>query len=379
MMRMLSDAYIVWDKEMRVWAKTPMVSLGRAFIMPLIWLVIFGNVFGGTANNVPIALVMEDNGHYANEFVQLLTNKNILRISANTNHEHALELLEQKKVSAVVFMPPDFSDKIIRGETGEVQVSIDSTTPLLASTVNSVMLQSQEVFKNKLMLEFRNPETPEIVRSIEVQENILFGRGMRYIDFMAAGVIVQVMVFTALFAGGLGLILDREIGTLKLLMAAPIDRMSIVLGKITAGVSQALVSGAIALAIAVFMGVQIKTGLIGIILVFVVLALIAFGFIGMTVALATRIHSLETFGMVIPTVIMPIWFLSGALYPIETIPSWLRPFSIINPLTYATEAVRSLMLRGVVWEALAFDFVVLIAFSAFMVFVGSKAFKRTLA
>ncbi|MFH1448697.1 MAG: ABC transporter permease [Candidatus Micrarchaeota archaeon] len=378
MIRTLTDTHTIWEKEMRIWAKTPAISLGRAFIMPFIWLVIFGSVFGGSATHVPIALVMEDDGHNAQAFTQLLMEGNSLKITANTNYQHALKLLENRAVAAVIFIPPDFSDNIDAGETGKVHVSIDATTPLLAGTVSSRLMQSQQAFKNKLMLEYMAPESRQLVQSIDVQENVLFGRGMRYLDFMAAGVVVQVIVFTSLFAGGLGYIMDREIGTLKMVMAAPIDKMAIVLGKITAGVTQATLSGGIALALAVIMGVQIKTGVMGLALVFIMLALVAFGFIGMTVAFATRIHSLESFSMAIPTIIMPVWFLSGSLYPIETMPAWLKPFAVLNPLTYATEAVRSLMVRGVIWSSLAFDFIVIILFSVLMVFIGTKTFKRTL-
>ncbi len=376
-MGMLGDTYIIWEKEMQIWAKTPIMSLGRAFMMPILWLVIFGNVFGGTVSNVPIALVMEDNGHYAQVFSESLSEGSILRVTANTNYQHALDLLENRKVTAIVFIPPGFSGSIAQGNPAQVKVSIDSTTPLLSGAISSGLARGQQKFANQILLETSNLAVPT-APTLDIQQNILFGRGMRYIDFMAAGVVVQVMVFSALFAGGMGIILDREIGTLKMLMAAPIDKMAIVLGKISAGATQAVFSGAIALGIAVAIGVQIKTGLVGIALVFVMLTLVAFGFIGMTVALAARIRTLESFMMAVQTIVMPVWFLSGSLYPIETIPDWLRPIALMNPLTYATDAVRSLMLRGVIWSTLAFDFGVMIVFSLLMVFIGTRMFKRTL-
>ncbi len=376
-MGLLGDTYTIWEKEMQIWAKTPLMSLGRAFMFPVLWLVIFGNVFGGTVSNVPVALVMEDNGHYAQVFAKSITEGNILRVTANTNYQNALDLLQNRKVTAVVFIPPGFSESIEQGNPATVRVSIDSTTPLLSGAVSSGLAQGQQKFSNQVLLETSGSGTPRAT-SLDVQQNVIYGRGMRYLDFMAAGVIVQVMVFSALFAGGMGIILDREIGTLKMLMAAPIDKMAIVLGKISAGATQAVFSGAIALGIAIAIGVQIKTGFLGLFLVFVMLTLVAFGFIGMTVALAARIRTLESFMMAVQTIVMPVWFLSGSLYPIETIPDWLKPLAIFNPLTYATDAVRSLMLRGVVWSTLAFDFGVMIAFSLIMVFIGTRMFKRTL-
>ncbi len=376
-MGMLGDSYIIWEKEMQIWLKTPMTSLARAFMMPILWLVIFGNVFGGTVSNVPVAVVMEDNGHYAQLFAQSITDGNVLRVTADTNYQNALDLLGNRKVTAVVFIPPGFSESVAKGEQATVQVSIDSTTPLLSGAVSSGLARGQQKFANQVLVE-NTGHGASMVPTLDVQQNVIYGRGMRYIDFMAAGVVVQVMVFSALFAGGMGILLDREIGTLKMLMAAPIDKMSIVLGKISAGATQALFSGAIALGIAVLIGVQIKTGLLGLVLVFVMLILVAFGFIGMTVALAARIRTLETFMMAVQTIVMPVWFLSGSLYPIETIPDWLRPIALANPLTYATDAVRSLMLRGVIWSTLVLDFGIMIVFSAIMIFIGTRMFKRTL-
>ncbi|MFH0818287.1 MAG: ABC transporter permease [Candidatus Micrarchaeota archaeon] len=376
-MGMLRDTYTIWEKEMQIWVKTPMMSLGRAFMMPILWLVIFGNVFGGTVSNVPIAVVMGEDSHFAQVFAESLGEGGVLKIAADTNYQHALDLLENRKVTAVVFIPPGFSDNIKAGKSASVQVNIDSTTPLLAGAVSSGLAKAQQKFANQLLVESSGAGVQRTA-TLDIQQNVLFGRGMRYIDFMAAGVVVQVMVFSALFAGGMGIILDREIGTLKMLMAAPIDKMSIVLGKISAGATQAVFSGAIALGIAVAIGVQIKTGVLGLFLVFVMLTLVAFGFIGMTVALAARIRTLESFMMAVQTIVMPVWFLSGSLYPIETIPDWLRPIALANPLTYATDAVRSLMLRGVIWSTLAFDFGVMILFSLIMVYIGTRMFKRTL-
>jgi len=192
-MGMLGDSYIIWEKEMQIWAKTPLMSLGRAFMMPILWLVIFGNVFGGTVSNVPIAVVMEDNGHYAQLFAQSITDGNILRVAANTNYQHALDMLENRQVTAVVFIPPDFSQSIEKGSPAAVRVSIDSTTPLLSGAVSSGLARGQQKFANQVLVE-NTGQRASMVPTLDVQQNIIYGRGMRYIDFMAAGVVVQVMV-----------------------------------------------------------------------------------------------------------------------------------------------------------------------------------------
>ena len=73
-----------------------------------------------------------------------------------------------------------------------------------------------------------------------------------------------------------------------------------------------------------------------------------------------------------------MWFLSGGIYPLESMPWWMQPIAKINPLTYATHAARAVMIRSIVWESFAFDIAVMLSFTIAMLIAGIKAFKRTI-
>jgi ABC-2 type transport system permease protein len=213
---------------------------------------------------------------------------------------------------------------------------------------------------------------------VVVEKNTLFGRGIEYLDFLAPGVVMMTILFSAFFTGGLNLIMDRQVGTLRMLMVAPISKEAIILGKTLAGVMQSITSGGVALGVAMLMGVEIKSGLMGLFLVFFLMFVSGFGFIGISLIFGSRITYIEQFMVVMMVFIMPMWFLSGGLYPVESMPEWMRFLALINPMTYATEAMRAVMLRGIIWESFARDVIILLGFAISMMVAGSLSFKRTI-
>lgn len=369
---------------MRVWIKeSPFFGVLRVLIFPIIWLGIFGHAFGGTIDHVPIALVVEDTGLHANEFINLLQSGKAIEITANTNYAHALNLLKNGEVTAVVIIPPEFSKNLDKRKTASIQLIIDNTVLMTAMTITSHLDAIQKAFDKQVTVNFIIQEGPQTSASFlanptEIHENILYARGIRYFDYLAPGVIIMCLIFSAVFSGGLGLVMDRLFGTLRTLMVAPITRAAIILGKTSAGVTQTIIAGFVALFIAILMGARIKISLLEFSLIFLVITITSIAFIGMSVAFGTRIKEFEQFPLVMIMVVIPTWFLSGALYPIQSMPSWMKPLAAINPLTYSVDALRAVILRGVIWSALVLDLVIISGFALLMFIIGTLAFKRTI-
>lgn len=350
----LREVYIIWKKEMLVWAKNPLFATVRSLGFPLLWILIFGFAFGGTIDDVPVALVQEDYSSIAQEYVAMLQKEQVVKIISVASLSEAMEMIKAGKVYAVIFIPPGFNVK------REVQVTMDETSPQLSSAVLTYLTKISSS------------------QRIHFEKNTIFGRGIDYIDFLAPGVIMMTIVFSSMFTGGLGLIVDRDFGTLKMLLLAPIDKSSIIMGKTVAGVTQSLISGIAALIIAIIIGVKIKTGIIGIVLMLLLMIIAAFGFIGMSIAIATKIYKIEQLMLAMIMLVIPMWFLCGGIYPIESMPWWMQPIAKANPLTYATHAARVVMIRSIVWESIALDLAVMLSFAIAMLILGTKAFKRTI-
>lgn len=368
-MNIFREIWIIWKKEMKVWWKNPAFAIVRSLMFPLMWMVIFGIAFSGTVEHIPVALVQGDFGEAANQYVGMLNMEGVLDITTTTNYANAVEMLKEREVYGIIFVPPGFSRGIEEGNTVEVQLSIDETSPQVSNTMISFISRVSDAFSEQIA------PSPSMV---SVQRNTVFGQGIEYLDFLAPGVIMMTIVFSAMFSGGLGFVMDREFGTLKMLIAAPISKNSIIIGKTAAGVVQSLFSGTAALLIAMAMGVEVETNILGFGLIIGLMFLTAFGFIGMSMAFATRITRIEHLQLMMMLVIMPMWFLSGGLYPLESMPEWMRVLAFIDPMTYATDAMRAAMLRGIIWEAFALDVLVLAGFAMAMLIAGSLSFKRTI-
>ncbi|MDP6459877.1 MAG: ABC transporter permease [Candidatus Hydrothermarchaeota archaeon] len=367
---MFHGVYVVWKKEMLIWAKNPLFALVRSLVFPLLWIIIFGFAFGGDIERVPVAIVQDDFSPLAGDYVSALQKEGVLQITTTTNYAMAVKLFKEKKVYAILYLPPGFGEGLKKGRVVEVLFSLDETSPQISGAAFTHITTATGGFSEDIRING--------VSNLNLNKNTLYGRGIEYLDFLAPGVIMMTIVFSAMFSGGLGLVVDREFGTLRMLMAAPISKASIIIGKTSAGVTQSLFSGIFALLVAVLIGVNVKAGLVGALLMVLLMLIAAFGFIGMSIAIGTKIRKIEHLMLSMQLVIIPMWFLSGGLYPLESMPSWMKPLAIVNPLTYATDTMRSVMLRGVVWEALFLDIAIMIVFAVSMLILGSLSFKRTI-
>jgi ABC-2 type transport system permease protein len=368
---MFRGVWVVWKKEMLVWAKNPLFALVRSLIFPLLWIIIFGYAFGGDIESIPVAIVQEDFSPLASDYVSALQKEGVLQLTTTTNYATAVKLFKEKKVYAVLYLPPDFGEDLKKGREVEVLFSLDETSPQISSAALTYITTVTSRFSEDVRLNGAS-------NKVNLNKNTLYGRGTGYLDFLAPGVIMMTIVFSAMFSGGLGLVVDRDFGTLRMLMAAPISKASIIIGKTSAGVTQSLFSGIFALLIAMLIGVKMETGLAGMLLMVLLMLIAAFGFIGMSIAIGTKIRKIEHLMLSMQLVIIPMWFLSGGLYPIESMPSWMTPLALVNPMTYATDAMRSVMLRGVIWESLALNIAVMSVFAVSMLILGSLSFKRTI-
>jgi daunorubicin resistance ABC transporter membrane protein len=158
-----------------------------------------------------------------------------------------------------------------------------------------------------------------------------------YRTFLFPGVLATSVLFTAVFSG-VSVVWDREFGFLREMLVAPIRRSSILLGKCLGGALVATAQGVVVLALAGLCGVPYAPTLLVALLVLLFLvsaAVTAFGLL-----LAARIRNMQTLMPIIQTVITPMMFLSGALYPLAGLPTWLRVATKLNPLTYAVQPMR---------------------------------------
>ncbi|MCX9011393.1 MAG: ABC transporter permease [Candidatus Methanoperedens sp.] len=199
------------------------------------------------------------------------------------------------------------------------------------------------------------------------------GGGTVNIGFFAPGFIGMTILFSSLL-GGVSIIWDREFGFLKEILIAPVSRFFVALGKAIGGVTTAMIQGVLIMVIAWFIGVKYES-LIGVLAAVVVMFLSGIGFMGLGIALASKIDSHEGFQMVMSFLTMPLVLLSGTFFPISRLPGWLSVLVYLNPLTYGVEALRWYLL-GSSTVPIEHSIGVLVLFALAMITLGGKLFGK---
>lgn len=176
----------------------------------------------------------------------------------------------------------------------------------------------------------------------------VFGGGdVPYIKFMYPGILGMTVLFTSVFSA-ISIIWDREFGFLKEVLVSPVPRYSIAMGKILGGSTTALIQGAIFMVLAFtpwVYGFSLDT-LWKVLAVLPLIVLLALSLTSLGVAIAARMTSMEGFPIIMNFLLMPLFFLSGAFFPLQGLPGWMNFLTKIDPLTYGVDALRGIMLRG---------------------------------
>lgn len=168
-------------------------------------------------------------------------------------------------------------------------------------------------------------------------------RGFSYLTFMFPGVIGMTVLFTSLFSA-ISVIWDREFGFLKEVLVAPVSRTSIVVGKMLGGATVASMQGLLLLLLAPLVRVSLDPGQV--LRLLLVMFLIAFALTGLGLAVASRMSSMEGFQVVMNFLVIPMWLLSGAFFPLRGVPAWMAVLARIDPVTYAVDALRGVVYAG---------------------------------
>lgn len=196
--------------------------------------------------------------------------------------------------------------------------------------------------------------------------------GVDYVSFLVPGIAIMTVLFASMFAA-ISIVWDREFGFLKELLVAPVPRSAIVAAKMMAGASMALVEVILMLLVAPLFGVRYRP--LGALAALPVLALAGMTVNGLGIALASRMKTLEGFGGIVNFIIQPLFFLSGALYPVSGLPHALAIVVHVNPMSYVVDAVRGLML-GVHQFPYLLDVGVLAATAAVVIGLATRNFGR---
>jgi len=228
--------------------------------------------------------------------------------------------------------------------------------------------------RSRLISSITRPLLWLLIMGMGIGGSMRFSGGMDidYLPFITPGIVGMSILFTSLFSG-VSVIWDREFGFLKEILVSPISRISIVIGKALGGATSSLIQSFVIIVIAMMLGVHVDIASMPFMLLSIVV--ISIGFVSVGLTIASMMDSMEGFQMIMNFIVMPMFMLSGALFPIDSLPGNVAWVMMANPMTYAVDVLRYNML-GTSSLGIALSSSFIVGFSAVMSVIASIMFSR---
>lgn len=367
-MAFVRDTITLYKRDMLIFKANLRSNIVRSIIFPLVIILFFGSI-GTTVIGTPVAIVNYANNHASTSLINSLESSSNLQIISITDQNTAMAMLRNGSVSVVIVILQDFPSYS--------QKSVDLYYSNAQQTVAGPTLQVIDGYIAK----YTEMAQPAQQPGTGISANSLYATKGSYKDFLMSGIIGMVIIFGALFGGGLALITDIQLGYMKALFVSPIDKNAIMVSRILSGSTQALLYAFTAVAVGLLAGANIAMGFAAIPYIILIAILIAIGFQALTmlIVIVGKIRKPEIFAIISQTIGLPLWFISGGITPIYSLPSWLQAVSVVDPLTYANEIARDAILVGFInTQVLLIDGGILACFSAFLVALLLMIFKPTI-
>jgi ABC-2 type transport system permease protein len=341
----------------------------------------------GSTSTLNIGLVNLDsgyNGSYAmsEAFTTMLEGINnqtkIMKITTLTSESVAADQINAGTLDGAIILPSNFSQSISTGHQGSVKILADTKNPITSATVTTTMStivnQMSTLMAQQTML-LTHPSVSNTTALAMVQPyTVPTPESSNYFNFIAPGIMAMTVMMSVMTGLPVAISMEKEIGTMDGMMVAPVNRLSILLGKTLAQTARGLIQGIIILALAIgIFGVTIQGSIL---LVFALLLLGVFSFVGLGIVITSFTKDQETAQMLMMTLMFPMMFLSGVFFPIQQMPWYMQTISQFLPLTYASNALRKVMVLGAGIPQISNELIILTVFGIVMIAIALPVFRR---
>lgn len=370
---------------LELWRHKP--RLIAILLFPIIAIVFFGYGMGGSLENIPIVIVEQSHGPVTDQTVAAIKNMSLYDVKEVTSDpDQAKEMVESGTVKAAIILPPDY-DNLESRQAPTVILYVDSsdqlaTQAIVPATQTLFARISGEIGIQKMQIESQTgPITQNessntlqsIVNTINFEVDKIYG-DVKYMDFLIPGILAMTVMFACMGGMGRSIAGERETGELARLFMTPTSIATVVGGKIISKLITETGRALILLIVAIVLfGVTIKGSML---LTLLLLVLTALCFVGFGIMVSARAETQEDYMQMMMPFQMPMMFVSGVFYPIETMPWFFQKLAYVFPLTYANDALRAVILKGAGITEIWSDILVLLAFTLIFFTLGVIRFNR---
>lgn len=367
--------FAVIERDLIKFKRNPVV-LAMSILLPVIYLVILGNSFQGKLTDLPIAVVNRDAGPYAKRILENLravqAGPKTFRLVGIGDEREAVDGVREGKYKAALVIPADFSRKMARKARPEVGLFLDNPDNISAETIRNLM-EAQLASIRSGYVPIREKTDEPLLRDIDLYPKV------DYYQSLVPGVVIMAIFLGTLTTGVFNLVMDRFLGTEESYLLTPLTKTHIVSGLIISGLS---ITTAIAVVISVtsmlITGIPVSRGLERFLPLFAVIVLTTLCLLSLMFVILGRATHPRIVGVLSGFLNVILFFPSGAVYPIESFPGWLKGFAKINPEAYAVDALKSILFKDAGLAGISGDLLFLALFTAAMMAVAILTFKRTL-
>ena len=364
--------WAIIERDMRKFFRSPALMMS-SMIFPLMQLVILGNAFGGKIKHVDVAVVDEDHGSEARRVRELFAGiENSPRTFVPVYYDsidRAVRDLRSADVHGVIYIPEGFSRRVGQQNRPRIGFIVDNTDNFLTSALQERMVQLTEAL-NKPKVD------PRLVQKIQLEIVELYPY-IEYMKYLLPGSISLSIFVVAMIAGGITFIDDKARGLHEGYLITPIKRSELVLGLILAGAIKGVMAGMVLTVIGSLLAgiprIYDPVRLLYLVLMVGVTsaALISFMFLLM-VRVSDPLVPRAIFGVLNTLLFFP----SGAIYPTQGFPTWLKWISVADPFTYAVHGLKNLLLKNTGLVGIYSDLIYLLVFSVVMAGTSVLLFER---
>jgi ABC-2 type transport system permease protein len=367
--------WAIVERDLRRFRKSPMLIVMSLF-MPLVQLVVLGHAFGGQVRHLKVALVDQDHGVPALKLAEL---GNAVRANAATfewvpyaDQGVALQALRDGRVNGVLTIPPGFSRRTLNGDGPRVALIEDNTDGFVSATLSASFAGMLRAYDRPAVAGLRLASTP----TLDVVEVYPY---VPYIQYLLPGTITLSIYMMVMIGGGIIFIDDKARGLHEGYLVTPITKFELISGFNLSGTIKAVLAGAVLAVVGSFIaGIPHPLELMRLVRLMAVIVITALALVSMMFLFMVRVTDplvpRATFGVLNTLLFFP----SGAVYPQQAFPTWMRYLATVDPFTYAVHALKSLLLRDTGFSAIGGDLLYLLLFSLGTMTVATMLFRRTL-
>jgi ABC-2 type transport system permease protein len=372
------------------------LGLLMLILMPVLMMAMFGFIYPSGSSydmsNLKVQVVNLDVGYMNTTVSDAFTsavnavNEGSLKMqfSNGTTSQALTESIQRGDIDAGIIIPVDFTQCVLTGHQANITVVSDNSNPQVSAQVSGVLsgvvqAMSNQVAESKLAstLNITATEAAAYMVPYSVTSQGIVSGSTSYFDFIAPGMMMMTVMMSVMTGLPEAITMERQLGTLDGVMVAPVNRLSIILGKSLAQTARGLLQGVIIMLIAVTLfGVTIQGSVL---LVFALLLLGVYSFVGLGITLTSIAKDQSTAVMIMMTIMFPMIFLSGIMFPVKMMPGFIQTISSFLPLTYAADAMRKVMVLGAGVTQISNDLLILVVFGAIMLAIAVPLFKRMMS